>query len=362
MAMTRIIAAGPERSGGPIGKRAGLALAVVAALVLTGPDFAQTRDRIWVVGSSTVYPYSKTVAEHFADMTGAPAPAIESTGTGGGMKSFCAGIGPATPDIVAASRPIRPSETTLCAAHGVGEIERIQIGYDGLTLAQSVDAPDMTLTRAELYQALAARIALDGRMADNPFRRWSQIAPDLPDRPITVLGPPPTSGTRDAIVDLVMEPGCALLSGEDDVPLNSNRDRQCGQLRQDGRSVEAGENDNRIIQRLEADPSAIGIFGYSSLHENGDRLKAVAVDGILPNPATIADGRYPLARPLYLYVKTAHREIVPGLDAFLADFVSDASIGPAGSLVEDGLTPPSDTPRRAMRAVLPAPNETVGFN
>lgn len=327
--------------------------AAIAAALVAGGALAQSRDRIQIVGSSTVYPFAQAVAEQFADATGFRAPLVEATGTGGGMKMFCAGLGPQYPDIVAASRPMKPSEHALCSANGVDDITEALLGYDGLTIAQSNDAPDMNLTKAQLFEALAAEVAVAGRVVDNPHSRWSEVAPALPDRPIQVFGPPPSSGTRDAFVSLVMMPGCA------DLP---DPARQCGRMRQDGRFIEAGENDNRIIQHLEADPTALGIFGYASLYENRDRLKAVAVDGVLPDALTIADGSYPLARPLFLYVKNAHRTIIPGLVDFVGAFISDDNIGPGGDLIALGLIGLPDARRHEMRAAVRTATQFDRFN
>lgn len=324
---------------------AGIALAVAAA----GAAAAQSRSQIRIVGSSTVFPYSQAVAEQFAGMTGSPAPVVESTGTGGGMKIFCQGVGADTPDISGASRAMKDSEYQACVAAGVDDITEVLIGYDGLSIAQSIDGPDFDLTKAQIWQALAAEVPVDGKIAANPYTSWAEIDASLPDEPIQVFGPPPTSGTRDAFVELVMAEGCA---GFPEVEaLDETRHAEvCSRMRQDGPFIEAGENDNLIVQRLKADAHALGIFGYSFLYENSDSLKAAAVDGVAPDEETIASGEYAVARPLFIYIKNAHRGVIPGLDAFVAEYVSEDASGPEGYLPERGLIPLPDAEREAVRS------------
>lgn len=330
--------------------RAGATALVIAGLAVA-PALALTRDQIRIVGSSTVFPYAQAVAEQFAGMTQGKAPVVEATGTGGGMKVFCGGVGTQYPDITGASRAMTLSEYQLCVAHGVDAVTEVLFGYDGLTIAHSVDAPDMDLTKAQLFQALAAEVEVDGRIVANPFRFWDQIAPALPHIPIQVFGPPPTSGTRDAFVELVMVQGCAGFPAIAALA-DAARQQVCQRMRQDGPFIEAGENDNIIVQRLASDAEALGIFGYSFLFENADRLKPVAVDGVAPTPATIADGDYRLSRPLYLYVKNAHRGVIPGLDDFLTEFVAEDTIGPDGYLPARGLIPLPAAERQQVRAVV----------
>ncbi|MFN3615061.1 MAG: substrate-binding domain-containing protein [Rubrimonas sp.] len=314
-------------------------MAVVAAVALSA-GAAAARDQIRVVGSSTVFPYSQAVAEEFANATGNPSPVVESTGTGGGMRIFCGGVGEAHPDMTGASRAMTASEFELCSSNGVTDITEILIGYDGLTMAISRATPhDWSLTEEQIYLALGAQVPVDGEWKDNPYRKWSEIDPSLPDVEILVYGPPPTSGTRDAFVELAMHDGCKKLDfvangGFDSAWVNEN----CSRMRQDGPFVEAGENDNLIVQRLVADPNAIGIFGYSFLYENQDRLQGIAIGGVLPTPETIADFSYGVARPIYVYVKNAHRGVIPGFDEFIAEFTSDEALGRGGYLQERGLT------------------------
>ncbi|MGV1013995.1 MAG: PstS family phosphate ABC transporter substrate-binding protein [Methyloceanibacter sp.] len=314
----------------------------VAALCTGGPALA--RDQIKIVGSSTVYPYSQAVAEEFSKKTGNKAPVLESTGTGGGMKIFCAGIGESNPDITNASRAMKKSEYENCVKNGVDDITEIQIGYDGLSVAQSKKGKPLDLSKTQLFLALASEVPDGDKLVPNTFKKWSDLDKALPDIPITVYGPPPTSGTRDAFVELAMHEGCKALDyfkkkkGElEKADFDKLVADACTKMRQDGPFIEAGENDNLIVQRIEADPSALGIFGYSFLYENQDKLQGVKVDGVEPSFEAIADGSYALSRPLFFYIKNAHRRVIPGMDGFIAEFLSDDAIGPDGYAKERGL-------------------------
>jgi phosphate transport system substrate-binding protein len=311
----------------------------VAALAAMAATDAMARDAIRIVGSSTVFPYTQAVAEQFANVTGSPSPIVESTGTGGGMKIFCEGIGENTPDITGASRAMKASEYELCQQNGVTDISEALIGFDGLSIAISrANETDWDLTLGQIYQALAAQVPVNGEWVDNPHQKWSDIDPSLPDTDILAYGPPPTSGTRDAFVELAMWAGCEEL----DYVANGGFDgdwveENCSRMRTDGLFVEAGENDNLIVQRLAADTNAMGIFGYSFLFENLDNLKAVKIEGVEPNSDTIADKSYPVSRPLFFYVKNAHRGVIPNLDEFLAEYMSDDALEPGGYLSDRGL-------------------------
>jgi phosphate transport system substrate-binding protein len=325
------------------------------ALVAVSATAAAARDEIRIVGSSTVFPYTQAVAEQFANNTGAPSPIVESTGTGGGMKIFCGGIGAQHADITGASRAMKPSEYELCLSNGVEDISEALIGFDGLSIAISRgNAFDWDLTLGEIYQALAAQVPVDGAWVDNPYTTWNQINPELPEVEILAYGPPPTSGTRDAFVELAMHAGCEELDyvhegGFDGDWVAEN----CSRMRTDGPFVEAGENDNLIVQRLEADENAMGIFGYSFLYENLDRLKPVKIEGVEPDTDSIADKSYPVSRPLYFYVKNAHRGVIPNLDAFIEEYMSDDALEPGGYLSERGLVALADDRREALQdAVL----------
>ena len=321
-----------------------LSTSALAVLAISATA-AAARDEIRIVGSSTVFPYTQAVAEQFANLTGAPSPIVESTGTGGGMKIFCEGIGVQHPDITGASRAMKPSEHELCLSNGVDDITEVQIGNDGLSIAVSRESAfDWDLTLTEVYRALAAEVPVDGEMVANPYTTWNEINPDLPETEILAYGPPPTSGTRDAFVELAMVAGCLEIpyiaeQGEDWAEEN------CARMRQDGPFVEAGENDNLIVQRLNADPNAMGIFGYSFLFENLDTLKPVDINGVAPDPDTIASGDYPISRPLFFYVKNAHRGVIPNLQEFVEEYVSEDAMGPGGYLSDRGLVPLGDERR-----------------
>ena len=318
-----------------------LAGTTILALTCAAAASAQGRDSIRIVGSSTVFPYTQAVAEQFANVTGAPSPVVESTGTGGGMQIFCEGIGADTADITGASRAMKPSEYQLCQDNGVESITEALIGFDGLSIALSQqNADDWDLSLADIYLALAAEVPVDGEWGPNPYRTWSEIRDDLPDTEILAYGPPPTSGTRDAFVELAMHAGCEALPYVEEGGFDGDWiEENCSRMRTDGPFVEAGENDNLIVQRLNADPNAMGIFGYSFLYENLDTLKPVLIDGVEPGPETIADKSSPVSRPLYFYVKNAHRGVIPGLEEFLAEYMDDDAVGEGGYLSERGLVP-----------------------
>jgi phosphate transport system substrate-binding protein len=327
-----------------------ISVSVVAlAAVSATAALAQGREEIRVVGSSTVFPYSQAVAEQFANLTGAPSPIVESTGTGGGMQIFCGGIGEAHADVTGASRAMRASEFELCQENGVTDITEIYFGSDGLSLAISRDSEyDWDLSLSQIYLALGAQVPVDGEWADNPYTLWSEIDDSLPPVEILAYGPPPTSGTRDAFVELAMHAGCEELAYVHDGGFDGDWvEENCSRMRTDGPFVEAGENDNLIVQRLQADANALGIFGYSFLYENLDTLQAVNIEGVAPDADTIASGDYPVSRPLFVYVKNAHRGVIPNLQEFVEEFVSEEAMGPGGYLSERGLVPLQDDVRAA---------------
>jgi len=317
----------------------------VAALCTAGPALA--RDQIKIVGSSTVFPYTQAVAEEFGKKTGKKAPVVESTGTGGGMKIFCQGIGEDKPDITGASRAMKKSEYELCTENGVDDVTEVLIGYDGLSIAQSKKGKPMDLSKEQIFLALAAEIPDGDKLVPNPNKKWSDVDSSLPDVAITAYGPPPTSGTRDAFVELAMHEGC----GELDY-FKKNKDQvkeKCTPMRQDGPFIEAGENDNLIVQRIEADPSAVGIFGYSFLYENQDKLQGVKIGGVNPSFDTIGDGSYGLSRPLFVYIKNPHRKVIDGMNEFIVEYVSDDSMGEDGYLHERGLVVLPEDKLKAMQ-------------
>ncbi|MEM7432371.1 MAG: PstS family phosphate ABC transporter substrate-binding protein [Pseudomonadota bacterium] len=313
-----------------------------------------SRDYIYVVGSSTVYPFSTVVAERFGRGSEFKTPKVESTGSGGGLKLFCDGVGVDYPDITNASRAIKATEVELCASNGVEGIVEVKIGYDGIVIANAYGAPQMSVTRAELFLALAKQVPGDaeGELIDNPYQTWADVNPDLPATRIEVLGPPPTSGTRDAFVELAMEGGCKSVDWIKAMKsTDKNRYKEiCHTIREDGAFVEAGENDNLIVQKLQANPNALGIFGFSFLDQNAEKVKGAAVDGVVPTFDAIADGDYPVSRPLYFYVKKAHVGVIPGLEGFLREFTSERAWGEDGYLSERGLIPMPDEERGQIAA------------
>jgi phosphate transport system substrate-binding protein len=333
--------------------------ALVPALLAASAAMAQSgRDYVSVVGSSTVYPFTTTVAEQFGRAGKFKTPKVESTGTGGGIKLFCGGVGVQHPDVVNASRAIKGTEVEACAKAGVREFIEVKVGYDGIVVAGSKKGKPYRLTRRQLYHALAKQVpdpADPAKLIANPYRTWNQIDKALPADRIEVLGPPPTSGTRDAFLELVMEAGCqthSWIKALKDVDENRYK-RVCHAIREDGNYVEAGENDNLIVQKLEANPKALGIFGYSFLEENVSQLQAAAVDGVVPTFEDIANSRYPVSRPLFVYVKTAHLGVIPGLREFVTEYVSARSMGEEGYLTDKGLVPlPAAELARVRSAVL----------
>lgn len=318
-------------------------IAVASAIALTATGFASARDQIRIVGSSTVHPFTSYVAEEFGATTDHPTPIVESTGSGGGHKLFAAGVGENHPDITNSSRRIKASELELNRANGVDEVIELMIGYDGIAVAFSKEQPPMNLTLKTLALAVAAEVPRAGRLIPNPYRRWSEIDPRLPDREIRIYGPPTTSGTRDAFDEMVLAAATAGIEGYPEGGTTA--------VREDGVYIESGENDNLIVQRLVQDRDAIGIFGYSFLAENTDRLQAASIEGIRPEPAAIADGTYPIARSLFLYVKKAHLETVPGLAAFIDLYLSERMIGDSGYLRRIGLIPLTAERREEVRRV-----------
>jgi len=325
------------------------------ALVAVSATVASARDEIRIVGSSTVFPYTQAVAEQFANNTGAPSPIVESTGTGGGMKIFCGGIGEQHPDITGASRAMKASEYELCQANGVTEVTEALIGFDGLSLVVSRDNEfDWDLSLGEIYLSMAAQVPVDGKWVDNPYKKWNEINADLPSIDILAYGPPPTSGTRDAWVELAMHGGCEELDYVKEGGFDSKWIKEnCSRMRTDGPFVEAGENDNLIVQRLEADANALGIFGYSFLYENLDKLKGVKIEGVEPSIDSIADKSYPVSRPLYFYVKNAHRGVIANLNEFIEEYMSDDALEAGGYLAERGLVALAEERRMELQdAVL----------
>ena len=317
-----------------------LLFAVSALAIAASPAFA--RDQIRIVGSSTVYPFTTAVAEAFGKSSGMKTPVVESTGTGGGFKLFCEGAGEDTPDFTNASRPIKKSEFEACQKNGVTDIVEVKVGFAGLTVATAAAAPDVALTKQQLFMALAKQVPdKDGKLIDNPYKMWNEIDPSLPATKIEVLGPPPTSGTRDSFAELVLEKGADTFESLAALKKSDAKafETVWKSIRTDGAYVEAGENDNLIVQKLEANPDAFGIFGFSFLEENEGKIKAVKVEGQVPTFETIASGDYKVARPLFVYVKKQHVGEVPGMAEFLTEYTSAKAMGDEGYLADKGLIP-----------------------
>ena len=333
----------------PLAIAAAAALALTASVALT--DAAEARDQIRIVGSSTVFPFATVVAEEFGKTTDNKTPVVESTGSGGGLKLFCAGVGVDYPDITNASRRIKLSEVDRCAENGVTDITEVKFGFDGIVLANSKAIEPFSITLQQLFLALAKDVPSDGGMVANPNQTWADVDASLPAVKIEVLGPPPTSGTRDAFVELAMEGGCKTFP---DIEALKKQDKEaykvlCHSIREDGAFVEAGENDNLIVQKLKANPSALGIFGYSFLDQNRDKVQGSTINGIAPDFDTIADGSYPVSRSMYFYVKKAHVGVIPGIEEYIATFTDEDAWGPYGYLADKGLIPLPDADREAMR-------------
>lgn len=330
-------------------------LLLASALLVAAPYGAAkaqaARDYIYIVGSSTVYPFATVVAERFGRGTDFKTPKVESTGSGGGIKLFCDGVGVDYPDIANSSRAIKQSEIANCASNGVDEVIEVKIGYDGIVLANAIGAPALDVSRRDVFLALAKQVPDgQGKLVVNPYRTWADVNPSLPATKIEVLGPPPTSGTRDAFVELAMEGGCKEIDWIGALA-DSEPDRFkaiCHTVREDGAFVEAGENDNLIVQKLQANPGAFGIFGFSFLDQNTEKVKGAAIDGVEPTFEAIADGDYPVSRPLYFYVKKAHVDVIPGLKSYLREFTSERAWGEEGYLSDRGLIPMPEEERRRV--------------
>jgi len=347
-------AAASAGSAAPGASTASSAAGSAAAAPVSTQGASGARDYINVVGSSTVYPFSTVVAEQFGKATQFKAPKVESTGTGGGLKLFCDGVGVKFPDIANASRRIKPSEVAQCKQNGVSEIVELKIGYDGIVLANAKKAKPLVIDLHHLWLALAKEIPGDkpNELKRNSFATWAQVDPELPDIKIEVLGPPPTSGTRDAFVELAMENGCShvdwikALKASDEKKFKS----LCHTIREDGAFIEAGENDNLIVQKLEANPSAFGVFGYSFLDQNSEKVQAASIDGVAPSFETISGGKYPVSRPLYVYVKKAHVGVIPGIAEYLSEFTAPRAFGPEGYLADKGMIPMPEAERTQYRS------------
>ncbi len=318
--------------------------AALSAGIVGSVSAQSARDYISIVGSSTVYPFATVVVEQFGKSTSFKTPKVESTGSGGGLKMFCAGVGVETPDVTNASRRIKSSEFETCQKNGVKDVVEVKIGYDGIAIANSKKAAPMEVTLRDIFLALAKDVPDPSgaeKLVANPYKTWKDVNAALPDQAIEVMGPPPTSGTRDAFAELGMEGGCKTF---DWIKAMKKVDKKqyksvCHTVREDGAYVEAGENDNLIVQKLDTNPAALGVFGFSFLDQNRDKIQGSAISGIKPEFETIADGSYPISRPLYFYVKKAHAEVIPGIREYLAEFTSEKAWGEEGYLSDRGLIP-----------------------
>lgn len=318
-------------------------LATVLAMA-SNPATAASRDYISIVGSSTVYPFSTVVAERFGKTSGMATPKVESTGTGGGMKLFCAGVGTDHPDITNASRRMKKTEFDDCQKNGVKDVVEVMIGYDGIVLANSVKSAEMDVSVKDIFLALAKDVPNPNgseTVVPNPYKTWKDVNPALPNVKIEVLGPPPTSGTRDAFAELALEGGCKQFAWLKAMKKTDKSKYKaiCHGVREDGAYVEAGENDNLIIQKLEKNPDAFGVFGYSFLDQNHDKVQGSKVDGKAPTFEAIADGEYQVSRSLYFYIKKAHVGVVPGIEGFATEFTAEKTFGAEGYLTDKGLIP-----------------------
>jgi len=329
-----------------------------ALTIVTAPAVAASRDTISIVGSSTVYPFSTTVAERFGRGGKFATPKVESTGTGGGMKLFCAGVGAGYADMTGASRRMKKSEFANCQASGVKEVVEMKFGFDGIVIANSAKGSAYQLTLKDVFLALAKDVpnADASALIPNPYKTWQDVNPALPADKIEVLGPPPTSGTRDAFNELAMEGGCTTIPM---IKAMASVDKKkfeavCRGIREDGGYIEAGENDNLIVQKLDANPKALGIFGYSFLDQNRGKVQGSLIDGVEPTFENIASGEYPVSRSMYVYIKKAHIGVIPGINEFLAEFAAEKAWGDEGYLADKGLIPMPKAERQAVSKTVKA--------
>jgi phosphate transport system substrate-binding protein len=335
---------------GPIVTRVLSSLLVAAGSLVAATAHAQARDHLSIAGSSTVYPFSSAVAEAFGKEGHFKTPIVESTGTGGGFKLFCSGVDPKTPDINDASRPITDGEKELCAKNGVTAIDEVRIGYDGIILAGISSSKSFDVTLQQLWLATAKLVPVDGKWVANPYKRWSDINPKLPKKTIHLYGPAPNHGTRDAFVELVMDPSCqaspayAGLAKED-------QKKTCQTVREDGAWVDVSEDYALIMGKLAGDAEAMAVFTFSYLDQNRNKIRASSVNGQTASLETISSGKYPLSRPLFIYVKRAHVGLIPGLAEFVQEYVSNRAAGPEGYLADKGLIPMPAKELRAQAAI-----------
>ncbi len=322
-----------------------LAIAAIGTVAFAGAAFA--RDQIRIVGSSTVYPFATVVAEQFGKTSGFKTPVVESTGTGGGLKLFCAGADEGSPDIANASRRIKQSEVDACAANGVKDVAEIIIGYDGIVVVNSKSGPAFKLTREQLYLAMGKTVPKGGQLVANPYNKWNEIDPSLPNENIVVFGPASNHGTRDAMVDLIMNPGCEKFP-EIQALQGDAKKVACEAVREDGGYIDVSDNYTVILQKLISQPAAVGVLTFSYLDQNGDKIQAATIEGQVATYDNIASKKYALSRPLYFYVKKSHVGTIPGIKQYIAEFTSDKAWGKNGYLADKGLIAMPDAERKAQ--------------
>ncbi|MBI1208668.1 MAG: phosphate ABC transporter substrate-binding protein [Azospirillum sp.] len=327
----------------------GVVVAVVGAAVSAGAANAQSRDQIRIVGSSTVFPFSTVVAENFGKLGKFKTPVVESTGTGGGFKIFCSGVGPQYPDISNASRAVKDSERESCAKNGVTDITEVTIGYDGISVAVNAKTKAFKLTIPQLFLALAAEVPVGGKIVKNPNTKWSDVAPGLPKTDIEVYGPSPVHGTRDAFNELVMDVACVTFPEIKALP-GDQKKKVCNTIRDDGAWIDVAEDYALIVGKLNASPEAVGVFTFFYIDQNKDKIQGLTIGEVKPTFDNIASGKYPLARPLFFYVKNAHAKLIPGITEYVKEFLSDKAAGPDGYLVAKGLIPLPADMLKAQRA------------
>jgi phosphate transport system substrate-binding protein len=326
-----------------------IAVAAIAIAATATAGAAQARDQIRIVGSSTVFPFATAVAEQFGKTAKFKTPVVESTGTGGGLRLFCSGVGVDFPDIADASRRITPSEVATCAKNGVTGITEVMIGYDGIVFIDSKQGPKFALTREQMYKATAKDVPVGGKIVANPYRNWSDISPSLPKEPIQVYGPAPNHGTRDAYVELVLDPACEAQPEVKALDKDA-RKKVCQTVREDGAWVEVSENYTVILQKILSSPAAVGIITFSYLDQNADKIQAATVDGQTATYDNISSGTYPVSRPLYFYIKKQHVGMVPGIKEYVAEFTSEKAWGKDGYLADKGLIAAPDAQRKEQAA------------
>ncbi|MEW9834378.1 PstS family phosphate ABC transporter substrate-binding protein [Mesorhizobium marinum] len=335
-------------------KRSTLTATAAAVALVASAGYAAARDQVQVAGSSTVLPYAKIVAETFGEtFPNFKTPVVESGGSSAGLKEFCKGVGEGTIDIANSSRPIREKEVAACAEAGVKEIQEVRFGYDGIVFATDIAGPDWALTPADVYKALAAKVVVDGKLLDNPYKKWNEVNSALPDWNIVAYIPGEKHGTREVFEEKLLIAGCEELGGPDAAKAAGMDEKAaasaCKAVRKDGGAVDIDGDYTETLARIDSNKTGVGVFGLSFYENNADKLKVATVGGITPSVETISKGEYPVSRPLFFYVKKAHIGVIPGLKEYVEFFLDDQMVGPEGPLAEYGLVPAPDAERDAQR-------------